>query len=402
MPRIIRITPLLDPPLSAQPLEIVERKGLGHPDTICDAVAEEAAVALARAYRAHFGRIVHFNVDKGLLIAGQSEVRLGGGRVVVPLELILGGRATRQLDGITVPVEEIVTAAAARWFRTHFRFLDPARDARLRCQFGTGSPQLTLVVGDALPRANDTSAAVGYYPPTDTERLVLALEAYINSPAFKQRFPESGEDVKIMAVRQEHRLTLTVAMAFVDRFILSERQYFERKAEIARDLLTFAESQAGRLPEIALVLNALDQPGTGLSGMYLTVTGTSAEEGDDGQVGRGNRANGLIAVTRPASAEAAPGKNAISHVGKIYNALAFDLARALCERVPGVAEAYVWLCSLIGDPVDEPRLVQVQVRPAPGAALADLVAPARALVEERLDTLAEFLERLTLGEVRTF
>ncbi len=45
--------------------------------------------------------------------------------------------------------------------------------------------------------------------------------------------------------------------------------------------------------------------------VFLTVTGTSAEMGDDGSVGRGNRCNGLITPNRPMSMEATSGKNPI-------------------------------------------------------------------------------------------
>ncbi|MDR4487044.1 MAG: methionine adenosyltransferase [Nitrospirales bacterium] len=34
-------------PLEAQSLEIVERKGLGHPDTMCDAIAEAISMELS-------------------------------------------------------------------------------------------------------------------------------------------------------------------------------------------------------------------------------------------------------------------------------------------------------------------------------------------------------------------
>ena len=57
--------------VAAQPLEIVERKGKGHPDTICDAIAEAVSIQLSKAYQETFGRILHHNIDKCLLVAGQ-------------------------------------------------------------------------------------------------------------------------------------------------------------------------------------------------------------------------------------------------------------------------------------------------------------------------------------------
>ena len=72
----------------------------------------------------------------------------------------------------------------------------------------------------------------------------------------------------------------------------------------------------------------------GAGGMYLTVLGTSADGADGGQVGRGNRVNGLISLHRPMSTEAAAGKNPVSHVGKIYNLLAHRSPRTSASRSP--------------------------------------------------------------------
>ena len=92
-----------------------------------------------------------------------------------------------------------------------------------------GSPELTDLFARAVIGANDTSAAVGYAPLTETERLDLAAERYLNSPGFKQHFPEAGEDVKVMGYRRDRELILTVALAFVDRFLPDAPTYFARK-----------------------------------------------------------------------------------------------------------------------------------------------------------------------------
>jgi S-adenosylmethionine synthetase len=75
--------------------------------------------------------------------------------------------------------------------------------------------------------------------------------------------------------------------------------------------------------------NALEEVGRCLGGTYLSLLGTSAEDADSGQVGRGNRVNGLIAMNRPMGTEATTGKNPVSHVGKIYSVLAHRLARQI-------------------------------------------------------------------------
>jgi len=90
----VQVLKAMRDPIASGPLEVVERKGVGHPDTICDAAMERVAVALTRAYRKLCGRVLHFNADKGLLIAGAVECRPGWGRVIEPMRLVIGDRAT--------------------------------------------------------------------------------------------------------------------------------------------------------------------------------------------------------------------------------------------------------------------------------------------------------------------
>ncbi|MHA2263503.1 MAG: methionine adenosyltransferase, partial [Candidatus Thorarchaeota archaeon] len=59
-------------PVPERKVEIVERKGKGHPDTLCDKAAEELSIKLSEYYMEQFGGIQHHNVDKVLLVGGQS------------------------------------------------------------------------------------------------------------------------------------------------------------------------------------------------------------------------------------------------------------------------------------------------------------------------------------------
>jgi S-adenosylmethionine synthetase len=111
---------------------------------------------------------------------------------------------------------------------------------------------------------------------------------------------------------------------------------------------------------VEVAVNAAD--GDTPDSIYLTVTGLSAEAGDDGQVGRGNRVNGLITPYRPMTLEAAAGKNPITHVGKLYGVMADRVARAVVDQVPGVDEAYCYLLSCIGQPIARPRVFDLKVR----------------------------------------
>jgi S-adenosylmethionine synthetase len=118
--------------------------------------------------------------------------------------------------------------------------------------------------------------------------------------------------------------------------------------------------------------------------LYLTVTGTSAEAGDDGQTGRGNRVGGLITPCRPMTLEAAAGKNVVSHVGKSYSIVAFQIARELVAKCPDVSEATCILVSRIGLPVDRPQVVELQIQIRDGISLDTLREPAEAIARECL------------------
>jgi S-adenosylmethionine synthetase len=202
-----------------------------------------------------------------------------------------------------------------------------------------------------------------------------------------------------MAVRRARELGLTVAVAFVDRFISSDKAYFDRKAAIERELADVLSGQLAELDRVSARINTLDDPARGLAGMYLTVLGTSAEGADGGEVGRGNRVNGVISLNRPMTTEAAAGKNPVSHVGKIYNVLSHELAARIYERVGGINEAYVWMCSQIGRPLHDPWCVAVQVSLDHDCHLADVEQPIRELVADGLRNIDHFVGRLCRGEI---
>lgn len=386
-------------PVAEQRVELVERKGTGHPDSICDAVMEQISVALCGEYLAAFGRVLHHNIDKGLLVAGQTEPGLRGGRVLQPMRLVVGDRATAEFRGRRIDVDGVVEATVQDWVRANLRFVDPQQHLVIQSELKKGSPELTDLFERDIMGANDTSAAVGYAPLTETEQLVLAAEGYLNSPAFKADFPEAGEDVKVMGYRHDRRLVLTVALAFVDRFISTAQGYFERKAEIRAALEEHLAGQLQRMDQIAVDVNTLDDPGRGEAGMYLTVLGTSAEGGDCGQVGRGNKVNGVIALNRPMSTEAAAGKNPVSHVGKIYSLLSHQMASDIYGQIAGVREVYVWLCSQIGQPISQPLIASAQLILEPGVTLGDVEHAVAELIEGELAGIRQFTMRLARGEL---
>jgi S-adenosylmethionine synthetase len=398
MQMILHVETMRGGSISGHPVEIVERKGLGHPDYMCDSIMEAISVALSQEYMKESGRVLHHNIDKGLLAAGRVSKRFGGGRVIAPMELTIGDRATFTVAGRKIPVAEIATDAAKRWIKKSLRFVDPDRHVRYRIALAPGSEELTDIFSrkGRVHAANDTSAAVGYYPLSATEKAVLTMERHLNSPEFKQRHPETGEDIKVMALRFGRNLSMTVAMPLLARHVRSERDYFAQKEVLQHDMQRFLGALTG-FTNIELHLNSLDAPGRGLGGVYLSLLGTSAEDADSGQVGRGNRVNGLISLNRPMGTEAAAGKNPVSHVGKIYNVLAHRLAREICESVEGVKEVYVLLLSRIGSPIDQPQMATARVLLEKSRGIADVRAAVRAIMERRFASIGRFCDALSRG-----
>jgi S-adenosylmethionine synthetase len=245
--------------------------------------------------------------------------------------------------------------------------------------------------------ANDTSAAIGYYPLSPTENAVYALETHLNSQEFKEIFADTGADVKIMGLRKGRALELTVAMPLLCEHIPGEAAYFHRKMQIELAMAQWAKSLT-TFSDIRIYFNSLDQPGRGLAGVYLSLLGTSAEDADSGQVGRGNRVNGLISVNRPMGTEAAAGKNPLSHVGKIYNILAHTTAKAIYQEIEGIKEVYVMLLSRIGTPVDSPRMANAQVIMENYRTVDDIHKKARSIFERKLTELSEVCRDLSLGK----
>ena len=399
--RNINVESIRAPLVSEQNVEVVERKGLGHPDYICDSIMNQVSVELCREYMDKFGHIMHHNIDKGMLVAGSVSGRLGGGEINDPMRIIFGDRATFQVDGTEIDVEQIAISTSKKWFQDHLRYVDPS-SIEYQVELKEGSAELTDIFrrGARILPANDTSAAVGYAPLTIAERMVFDTERYLNSEKFKKDYPESGEDVKVMGVRQGENIHLTVAMPQVDQFVSSESEYFRMKDELLDIMNEFVsnytqENYQSVTPSVSF--NTLDMPGRGLGGIYTTVTGTSAEDADCGQVGRGNRVNGIIPLNRPVSSEAAAGKNPVSHVGKIYNVLTHVVADRIYQDIPDVEEVYVWMLSEIGAAVDMPQIAAAQIRMSQGP-VNSVGEDVKEIIDSELENIETFTRDLAEGK----
>jgi S-adenosylmethionine synthetase len=396
--RNIRVEPIDRPAVEDQEVEIVERKGIGHPDSICDGVAEAVSRSLAREYRDRVGKVLHYNTDETQLVAGEAAPAFGGGSVVQPIRMLIVGRATKHYEGTTIPTETIALRAAREYLEAEIPQLTVGEDVVVDVRLGEGSGDLQQVFGDGgVPMANDTSFGVGHAPLTETERIVFTGERKLNEE-FAADNPALGPDVKIMGKREGDRIDLTVAAAIVDEYVDGMEEYRDTVAAIREFVRDVAHTHTDR--EVEVYVNTADDYDEG--SIYLTVTGTSAEQGDDGSVGRGNRANGLITPNRSMSLEATSGKNPVNHIGKIYNLLATDIAEAVVDEVDGIDELRIRLLSQIGEPIDQPHVADAEIVTADGVALETVEDDVAAIIDERLADVTSITDRVIAGDLATF
>ncbi len=383
-------------------VEVVERKCAGHPDYICDALAETFSRGLCHEYQQRCGEILHHNVDKALLCSGSASPAFNGGVLLSPIKIILAGQATDTLGGKAIPVREIAVEGSREWLGRNLHALDPERDVDIDVLVRPGSVALQDLFlrqsGAGAPLANDTSIGVGYAPLSALERLVLKVDERLHARDRRGENPSWGEDIKILAVRTGSEVALTISCAMIGRFLADIDHYVEQKALLAAAIQSIAE--ACGFPGTRVTVNGADDRAAG--SVYLTVTGTSAESGDAGQVGRGNRVNGLITPYRSMSLEAAAGKNPASHVGKIYNVLARRIAETIVSTLPVVERAQCLLVSQIGAPVSDPALVDIRLAMKDDTPVSAMECRVAELVRDAIADLPRLVALIVNGEINLY
>jgi S-adenosylmethionine synthetase len=225
--------------------------------------------------------------------------------------------------------------------------------------------------------------------------MVLAIERKLNSPPFKGELPASGADIKVMGVRTKERVEFTVSCAFISRYIEHLVAYRDAKEKVQSVALETARSISDY--DISVSVNTADDHASG--SIFLTLCGTSAEAGDDGETGRGNRANGLITPLRPMSLEAVAGKNPVTHVGKLYSIAANRMAAAIVDEVAGVSDAECYLVSRIGAPVDKPSIVHLRVRSKEGGLTTEIRQRSASIAEREIAAIPDLWRSFLLGQI---
>lgn len=382
-----------------EPLEIVERKGFGHPDSICDALSEALSVNLLRYYVHRYGRSLHYNVDKILLVAGEARVAFGGGQLLSPLKVCIAGRATAPTQDAKLDLQRLARETVAAFFTRYFPNLRPERDYLVQADWHPGSAELIALFSRAdggVALANDSSVGVGYAPLSPLEQLVLELDRDLQD--IHRSDPWLGLDSKILAIRRGMRLELSVACAMVAKHIHNVGEYLANKARLhdklqRRARQVFADSE--------LAINAADDPESG--DVYLTISGSSAEAGDDGETGRGNRGNGLITPMRPMTIEALAGKNCITHTGKLYSLAAQRIASSVIAHLPTVKTCVCYLVSRIGAPITQPALLHLSLTmrdSSTGSLSPQIQTEAEAIAMQNLNTLPELWREVLVGGIQ--
>ena len=398
MGRNIFIEELNNASIEKQGTEFVERKGIGHPDSIADGLAESVSRSLCKMYLEKYGRILHHNTDEVQVVGGQSAPVFGGGSILEPIYVLLVGRATTEVNGQRLPYRTCAMKAASDYLEKTCKNLDVEWDIALDCRIGQGSVDLRGLYETKRLLANDTSFGVGFAPLSETEKVTLETEKFINGKLCR-KLPELGEDVKVMACRHGSKTNLTVAVAMVSSKI-PDGSHYESCIEEMNDKVTdFAQKLTTR--ELTVDINTADDYDRGI--FYLTVSGLSMENGDDGSVGRGNRANGLITPMRPMSMEASAGKNPVTHVGKLYNIMANQVADEIYKLGRGdILEVHARILSQIGQPIDQPQVASAKLIYAPNVNPKKYEKEIRAVYNQHLADITGLTDRIVNGKVTVF
>lgn len=299
--------------------EVIERKGPGHPDTICDTLAEVLGKNLKALYKSHYGECKHYNVDK--VLASCGEVNYKKGVMTKPVKIVFSGNATK-VEGLNELLRNVVDKVLQKEINNGFKY-------KIYNHISLCSPDLTSNFNKR--KANDTSFSVGS-PLTQNEKLVLKIGKYIEKLSTENPFV--GTDYKIMFVNGK----ITIALAMISGDFDNNYTYQQCKMAV--------KDAVEKKFKINIKLNTADNR----EQCFNTITGTSLEQGDAGMVGRGNRYNGLITPMQPMTMEAYCGKNDVTHIGKIYQKRAFELAQKTKKRILMVND--------IGESINKPKIIK--------------------------------------------
>ena len=100
--------------------------------------------------------------------------------------------------------------------------------------------------------------------------------------------------------------------------------------------------------------------------------------------------------------EAVAGKNPVTHVGKIYNVIAREIAETLIAKEPDIAAAQCLLMGQIGTPVTEPALLHIKLATRDGAPVAQFERRADEIARSHLCRTSELVDDFIAGSIDVF
>ena len=354
-----------------------ERKGIGHPDTLADHLAERLSRAYSTYTKEKFGAVLHHNFDKLGILGGRSVVEFQGGKMISPVRVLVNGRISAVFADQEIDYKSLLENEIYDFFFEIFEDLLPRDMIRIQFNLSNGSSPGHVSANEEsgsarnywfkprdlndLPElkrlfSNDTSIGSGYYPLDVLESFIVDLEKKITSGKFKNDNPWLGSDVKVVGGRIGKNIDITICIPQVSKYVKSIQDYKRNIKSCLDHLEAMAASELTGY-SCKFHINTRDDYEKGE--LYLTVTGSSIESGDEGLVGRGNRVNEVISVNNTMSIEGASGKNPVYHVGKIYYIAAHNIAKALYGKYGFFCE--VFLVSQSGRRLEDPWKIVVNI-----------------------------------------
>ncbi|HHQ2480887.1 TPA: methionine adenosyltransferase [Bacillus cereus] len=350
--------------------EVVERKGLGHPDTLTDGIAEAAEIEYCKYCLDRFGYIPHHNFDKVMILGGNCVQEYGGNNFLNPIKVIFMGRGSKNFGDEKIPIEEIQIKAAKAYLSRVLPHLDVDSKSTIEFHSITSSystrpywfsprdkNDLPEYNDDGLT-ANDTATMISYWPLTMSEKLALDIEGYFYKNDADglpyPRFKEFGGDIKVMVVRDGGAIVATVTIPQITTMTTSADQYFSRENKLRDNLVKYVKMLYPN-ENISLIINTQtlgENPRP-----YLVTAGSCTDFGEEGAVGRGNKTHGIISSFRPNTMEAPHGKNSTYFVGKVLGYQTDVIAKKIYDTTGSPCQ--VILRANIGDKLFAPSKIMV-------------------------------------------
>ena len=364
---------------------LVRRRGVGHPDALCDALAQTVALALARYSHEHFGEVLPHAVTQATILPGEATPRFGGGAVHAPMQLHLSGHTVHRWHAVRVPVEEIATQAVRCWLRDHLHGVDADRHVRIQCHFREATPGPP---GHAHPRlATEPVWGDGHAPLRPLETLVLRAERAIACASTRTSDPAAGEDLEVVAIRDESGLQVHAWCCFVDSHLDGAADLAAVRARVGELMHAALGDQTARVT----VNDGAEHAGCAEE---VTVTGTRAEALRGGTSGRSQGVNGVLAVDGPATELGIAGTDMARDPRRLCQLGAELLSNALLRANPELTAVRCRLLALPGDRLFEDLRVSLGLALPDARIPTSLRAGAQALAVEHLAWLPHLWREL--------